>query len=163
MEIDHKALELLPLELRAEIAENLHRKDFTPSELEEIRRSCTKAFEAEAKKRQAAAGPSSGQGAKPSGSRNLSQTDPGRTMDKIGALFGVSGRTLEKISAVVAAAESNPAQFGKLRERMDRTGRVNGVYKQLKTARQAAGIRKEARPLPGNGPYRVIVADPPWP
>jgi N6-adenosine-specific RNA methylase IME4 len=29
--------------------------------------------------------------------------------------------------------------------------------------RQAEAIRAEPPPLPGNGPYRVIVADPPWP
>ena len=46
---------------------------------------------------------------------------------------------------------------------MDRTGRVNGVYRRLKNAQQAERIRAEPPPLPGNGPYRVIVADPPWP
>ena len=45
---------------------------------------------------------------------------------------------------------------------MDRTGRVNGVYKMLKNAQKAEAIRLEPPPLPGNGPYRVIVADPPW-
>ena len=46
---------------------------------------------------------------------------------------------------------------------MDRTGRVNGVYRRLKNRQQAELIRAEPPPLPGNGPYRVIVADPPWP
>jgi N6-adenosine-specific RNA methylase IME4 len=46
---------------------------------------------------------------------------------------------------------------------MDRTGCANGVYRRLKNARQADLIRAEPPPLPGNGPYRVIVADPPWP
>jgi len=40
---------------------------------------------------------------------------------------------------------------------------VNGVYRRLKIAKQAEQIRKEPPPLPGNGPYRVIVIDPPWP
>src|SRR5262249_42757322 len=44
----------------------------------------------------------------------------------------------------------------------DATGRVNGVYKQLKVAQRAAAIRKAPPPLPGRGPYHVIVADPPW-
>jgi N6-adenosine-specific RNA methylase IME4 len=43
---------------------------------------------------------------------------------------------------------------------MDRTGRVDGVFKRLKVMRQADAIRAEPPPLPGNGPYRVIVADP---
>ena len=46
---------------------------------------------------------------------------------------------------------------------MDRTGRANGVYRRLKIAKQAEQIRAEPPPLPGNGPYRVIVADLPWP
>jgi hypothetical protein len=74
-----------------------------------------------------------------------------------------SGRTLEKIAAVCDAAEAEPKRFGKLLADMDRTGRVNGVFKRLRVAQQAALIRAEPPPLPGNGPYRVIVADPPWP
>jgi hypothetical protein len=46
---------------------------------------------------------------------------------------------------------------------MDCSGRVNGVYKRLKVFKQAAEIRREPPPLPGRGPYRVVVADPPWP
>jgi N6-adenosine-specific RNA methylase IME4 len=46
---------------------------------------------------------------------------------------------------------------------MDSTGRVNGPYKQLTVIKQAEQIRAETPPLPGRGPYRVIVADPPWP
>jgi N6-adenosine-specific RNA methylase IME4 len=46
---------------------------------------------------------------------------------------------------------------------MNRTGRVHGPYKRVKIARQSADIRREPPPLPGNGPYPVIVADPPWP
>ena len=45
---------------------------------------------------------------------------------------------------------------------MDRTGRVNGVFQKLLVAEKAEKIRKEAPPLPQHGPYRVIVADPPW-
>lgn len=74
----------------------------------------------------------------------------------------MSGRTVEKIAAVVTAAKSEPERYGKLVADMDRTGRVNGVYKRLCVARQAERIRAEPPPLP-RGPYRVIVADPPWP
>jgi hypothetical protein len=57
----------------------------------------------------------------------------------------VSGRTVEKIAAVVAAAEADPERFGKLAEDMDRTGRVDGPFKRLKVARQAEAIRKGRR------------------
>ena len=52
MEIDHNALALLPFELRAEIAENLYRKDWTPSEIDAIRRRCQEVLRAQAKERQ---------------------------------------------------------------------------------------------------------------
>jgi N6-adenosine-specific RNA methylase IME4 len=78
-------------------------------------------------------------------------------------IAGVSGRTAEKIVAVCAAAEVDPERFGKLRDDMDRTGRVDGPYRRLVAERKGEAIRKEPPPLPGNGPYRVIVADPPWP
>jgi hypothetical protein len=44
---------------------------------------------------------------------------------------------------------------------MDRTGKVNGSYKRLRTAQAAESIAKESSPLPA-GPFRVIVIDPPW-
>ena len=72
-------------------------------------------------------------------------------------------RTLEKAEAIVAAAEAEPEKFGKLLADMDRTGRANGVFRRLKIAKQAEQIRAEPPPLPGRGPYRVIVADLPWP
>jgi N6-adenosine-specific RNA methylase IME4 len=46
---------------------------------------------------------------------------------------------------------------------MDRTGNANGPHKRLKVMRQAIAIRSEPPPLPGKGPYRVVIADPPWP
>jgi N6-adenosine-specific RNA methylase IME4 len=75
----------------------------------------------------------------------------------------VSGRTVEKIAAIVDAAEAEPGRFGKLKEDMDKSGRVNGVYQRLKNAQQAELIRAEPPPLPGNGPYRVATIDIPWP
>jgi MT-A70 len=87
----------------------------------------------------------------------------GTTRDKIGSFAGVSGRTVEKIAAVVDAAKAEPERFGKLLADMDRTGRVNGIFRRLKIIKQGDAIRAEPPPLPGNGPYRVIVADPPWP
>jgi N6-adenosine-specific RNA methylase IME4 len=45
---------------------------------------------------------------------------------------------------------------------MDRTGRVNGVFKRLKVAQQAERIRGEPPPMPTRGPYRVGVVDIAW-
>ena len=44
---------------------------------------------------------------------------------------------------------------------MDRSGKVSGAYRRLQVERQARQIRREPPPLPA-GPFRVIVADPPW-
>ena len=132
-----------------------------PSEIDAIRRRCEAALKAQAKKNQAAAGPSSGRGAKRSGGGNFPQA-VGKTRDKIGAFAGISGRTVEKIAAICDAAEAEPKKYGKLREVMDKTGRVNAPYKRLKVAKQAEQIRAEPPPLPNKGPYRVIVIDPPW-
>ena len=87
----------------------------------------------------------------------------GKTSDKVGVFAGVSGRQVEKIRAVVDAAKAEPAKYGRLLAEMDRTRRVDGVFRLLTAAKKSEAIRREPPPLPGNGPYRVIVADPPWP
>src|SRR5262245_4751064 len=163
MKIDPVMLADLPFELQAEISENLFRKDWKPSEIDAIRRRCEAVLKSQAKKNQAAAGPSSGRGAKRSAAGKFPEPVKGQVRDKIGAFAGVSGRTVEKIAAVVDAAEAEPEKFGKLLEDMDHTGRVNGVYRRLKIAKQAEQIRAEPPPMPGNGPYRVAVIDLPWP
>jgi N6-adenosine-specific RNA methylase IME4 len=87
----------------------------------------------------------------------------GEAADKVARVIGKDRRTIERAEAVVAAAESEPETFGKLLADMDRTGRVHGPYKRLRMLQQAALIRAEPPPLPGNGPYRVGVVDLPWP
>jgi ParB-like chromosome segregation protein Spo0J len=133
--------------VRGEFAENTHRKNFLPSEIASIMGALEPIERAAAKQRQ---------------SRKISGTGE-ETRDRIGAYVGKSGRTIEKIKAVVEAAEAEPEKFGKLKEDMDRTGRVDGPHKRLQVIRKADAIKSEPPPLPGNGPYRVIVADPPWP
>ena len=59
------------------------------------------------------------------------------------------------------AAKAEPEKYGSFAENMDRTGKVNGVYRQLKAAKAAESIRAEPPALP-QGPFRVIVVDPPW-
>ena len=68
-----------------------------------------------------------------------------RATDKIGAFVGVSGRTVEKIAAVVAAAERDPEKYGKFVEHMDeRPGRVDYVYKKVKNAEKQEAYRERA-------------------
>jgi ParB/RepB/Spo0J family partition protein len=134
--------------VRGEFAENACRKDFTPSELVAITTAIEQRERELAHERM---------------TLGKISTGSGKTRDKVAAPFGISGRTLEKARAVVEAAEAEPERFGKLVADMDRTGKVNGPFKRLEVIKQADAIRAEPPPLPGNGPYRVIVADPPWP
>jgi N6-adenosine-specific RNA methylase IME4/ParB-like chromosome segregation protein Spo0J len=143
--------------LKAEYAENTHRKDFTLSEAVAIKRALEPLERAAAKERQRQ---SKGRGKK---GGQVAPPLAGRSADKVAKATGVARRTLEKAEAVIAAAEAEPEKFGKLLEDMDRSGKVDGVYRRLALARQAEIIRAEPPPLPERGPYRVIVVDPPWP
>jgi ParB family transcriptional regulator, chromosome partitioning protein len=139
---------------RGEFAENAYRKGFLPSEIDAIRRELEPVEKAAAEQRQKATRFGSGGGKFPPPTR-------GKTRDKVAAFGGISGRTLDNISAVMKAAEADP-QFIPFIEKMDRTGRVNNIYRQLRTAQQAERLRQEPPPLPRAGPYRVITADPAW-
>jgi N6-adenosine-specific RNA methylase IME4 len=140
---------------RGEAAENFDRKDFTWTEAVSIGRELAPAIEAAAKDRQGRPG------AERSG--KLPEHEKGQARDKVAKAVGKRARSLVKAEAIVAAAEAEPEKFAKLVEDMDRTGRVDGPFKRLKVARQAAAIRAEPPPYPNRGPYRVIVLDPPWP
>src|SRR5262249_11659551 len=87
----------------------------------------------------------------------------GNARDRFAGAVAKNRPTTARPEAAVTAAEAEPEKFGKLREDMDRTGRVDGPYRRLKIAKQAEQIRAEPPPLPGNGPYRVGVIDVPWP
>ena len=136
--------------VKGEHAENSFRKDFTLSEAVAIKRALEPLERAAAQERMRAGRP-------------LENFSKGRALDAVATAIGLHRTTLAEAEAVVAAAEAEPERFGKLLTDMDRVGRANGPFKRLKVARQAEAIRKEPPPLPGNGLYRVAVADPPWP
>jgi N6-adenosine-specific RNA methylase IME4/ParB-like chromosome segregation protein Spo0J len=135
--------------VRGELAENIYRKNFTPSEMVAIAATVEGRERELAKDRMTLGKISPG-------------SERGKVIDKIAAPLGVSGKTLEKARAVVEAAKAEPEKYTRLVEAMDRTGRVNAPYKRLFVAKQAEKIRAEPWPLPGRGPYRVAIVDPPW-
>lgn len=139
---------------RGEFAENVIRKDFLPSEAVAIAEALTPAEREKARGRQEESRANRGENFTP-------RNDSGKTLDKVAVVAGISRPTLTKAQAVVHAARAEPERFSPLVEEMDRTGRVNGVFKKLRTAQTAEAIRAEPAPLP-TGPFRVIVADPPW-
>ena len=60
---------------------------------------------------------------------------------------------MKKIREVCEAAEAEPEKYQPLVAEMDRTGRVNGVYKKLQVAKQVEQI--QAEPLkPPDGKYQ---------
>jgi N6-adenosine-specific RNA methylase IME4 len=135
-----------------EQAENVDRKDFTPEERMVIGGMIEKLL-----------GERRGRPALEK-VENFPPLAVGKTRDIAAQKAGFrNARTYEQAKAVCAAAEANPGQFGKVLEDMNRTGRVNGPFKRMRIATQATEIRRAPPPLPGHGPYRVIVADPPWP
>jgi N6-adenosine-specific RNA methylase IME4 len=154
MKLNRDIFRKLPLALRIEIEENAQSKPLTQSELAIEQRRIL----AELRKHKT-----------PGQRTDLKAATSGNTFpevratDLVGKLFNESRRQVEKRLAIVDAAEAEPKKFGPLKEQMDRTGRVNGVYRRLKIAQQAELIRAEPAPLPGNGPYRVGTGDPAWP
>ncbi|WP_077960776.1 MT-A70 family methyltransferase [Ensifer adhaerens] len=141
--------------VRGELAENQERKQFLPSEQVAIAKDVEDEERAAAQERIDAA-------RHRNGSANLAGPN-GESRDKVAARIGAKRTTLAKAKELVEAAEAEPEKYGKLVEDMDRTGRVDGPFRRLVVARKAEAIRRETPPLPARGPYRVIVADPPWP
>jgi N6-adenosine-specific RNA methylase IME4 len=147
--------------VRGEFVENTEREGFTLTEAVSIKRAIEPLLKAEAKERQrehggTAPGKHSGQ---------VGTSDKGRARDKISNRTGKKRTTLDKAEKLIEALEAEPdnEKIAKLVEVMDETGNVNGPFKRLKVMRQSDAIRAEPPSLPMRGPYRVIVADPPWP
>lgn len=136
---------------RGEAHENFARKDLLPSEMVALKRAIEPLERKEARLRQGArtdliADAESGQG---------------DTRDRIARYLGVGRTTIDRAEAVVDAAEENPEEYAGLVEQMDRSGRVASAFRRLQVLKQAEAIERAPPKIP-NGPFRVIVADPPW-
>lgn len=145
--------------IRAEHDENVVRKDFLPSEAVAIKQALDPVERQRAKDRQVLAGRTCGKGM--IASANLAPPMKGKVRDKVAAYTGVGRTSLKKAEEIVEAAAREPEKYQPLVSEMDRTGRIDGVYRKLKVQEQADQLEKEPPPLP-SGPFRVIVADPPW-
>ena len=142
--------------IHGEFAENAYRKDFLPSEIDAIRRALLPLEKAAAKERQRCHGGTAPGRKKQSG--QISRSDV-RVRDKIASFAGISGRTLEKIQAIVEAAERRPRRFGQLIANMDRYGQIDATYRKL---RQMIDEDHRLAVKPLKGKFRTIVIDPPW-
>ena len=123
--------------VEGEFDENAARKDFTPSEIASLARALRSMVEARARQRQVG---KLRQGEEAPDGENFADGERGRAVDLIGRLCGVSGRTLEKIEAVVAAGEEDPEKFGHLVEEMDVEPRaVHRCHGKLQAMRAEQG------------------------
>ncbi len=141
--------------VRGEVDENRIRLDFAPTEMAAVAEVLRPAEEKAAKERQRAGGGIPGSGKIP---------EPGRdTRDRVAAHLGVSGSTLEKIEAIVAAEAADP-ELAPIVAEMDRTGNVSKAYRELRRIQSRAAVA--AAPLPSDHVtgqrYKTIVIDPPW-
>jgi ParB/RepB/Spo0J family partition protein len=121
-----------------EFAENACRKDFTPSEIAAIAKVVRPIEEQKAHQRRL------------NGLRNQKvevancHDEEGKTRDIVARFTGISGRTLDKITAIVDAAEDDPAVFGHLKDEMDAEPRsANRCYQRLKAIRQQQIAKEE--------------------
>jgi N6-adenosine-specific RNA methylase IME4 len=138
--------------VRGEAAENIFRQNFRPSEMVAIARALEPLLRREAKARQ--------------GRRNdlvnivkNFHDVGGKTRDRLGESVGVSGPTLQKMMAIVDAAEKQPRKFADLKDEMDRTGKVTRPFRELLRLKDEQRVR---RLKPTTGRYRSLIIDPPW-
>lgn len=131
--MDHELLNHLPPARRMEITANIHHKAFTPSEMARAAEEIEKFARASAKERMRAGRPSG----------NFPQGQTGKTMDKIGRIFGVSGKTLDKIKTVVRAADEDP-KYKPLVEEMDRGGNIQPAFEKVSKEKKLDAKRKMA-------------------
>jgi hypothetical protein len=117
--------------LRAELDENVVRKDFTPSEIAAIAKVMREREEDAARERQVATQAKPGEQV---GAAKFAEPveDRGEVRDKIAAATGVSREQVRKIEKVVEAAEREPETFAPLVAEMDSTGKVDAAYQAVR-------------------------------
>ena len=126
----------------AEKDENVCREPFKPSEMvalgrviEEFQRPIAEAAIEDGGKR-GGRPPKNPRGNSPRVSKP--QNESKRTSSVAAAACGVDRRTYEKAKAVAQAAAATPETFGHLVEQMDRAGKVNKAYSELRKAEKKA-------------------------
>lgn len=125
--------------LRAEQDENTCRKDFTTSERVAIAKAIEERERAKAQERMKAQQPKKGENveakAKKAGGENFPPPneleESGKSRDIIAKKVGMSAPTLAKAKEIVEAAEQEPEVFADLQRKMDATGKVDPVFKEL--------------------------------
>jgi ParB family chromosome partitioning protein len=141
--------------LAAEIDENEIRLDFSPLEIETIRRLIEQRDGDALRLRQR-----NGlrRGAEPVGTScpdGIADVPP--VAERTAAITGVSPMQVKKIKAVAAAAQADPATFGPIAEEMDRTRKVDRAYR---TVKKKAAKKKSSTATTQATPESVILNAP---
>ncbi len=131
--------------LQAERDENTCRKDLAPSEAVALGKRLEKVFRPAAEERKATTQAKPGEGIVGEAKFAPPEEAKAKTRDQVGAAVGVSGETYRKAKAVVDAAEAEPEKFAVLVKQMDRTGKVDGAFKQVAiTKKREAAVEAAA-------------------
>jgi len=145
--IDYNMLNLLPLEQRIEIEENLMREDLKQSEIAAYQRLFIKELQKHTKpgtRTDLASAPRGTEMAsKPTSVHQRTEVKIGRSMEQIGKIFGEGKTTVHNRMAVIEAAKKNPEKFRSIVEKMDETGNVNAAYKQMKLIKAKEEVKHQ--------------------
>ena len=127
--------------LRAELDENIHRKNLTPFEAAKIGRQL-EPFEQEAARRR-----QSELNGKSLASAKLAEATQatGEMLERVAAAVGMSKATYVKAKEIVEAYENEPEIYGDLAETMHETGKVDGMHKKLQERTRQQRLRKLAQ------------------
>jgi len=118
---------------KAEIAENVERKDFICSEMVAVKRYLEPELVATAEERMKEGKPSS-------------KLDKGRTDEKIAKYVGVGKTTLRKAETIVEAAEDDPEKWGELIDEVDSDETsINAAFKKIQAQDRAEAKAALAR------------------
>lgn len=124
----------------AEKDENVCREPFKPSEMVALGKAIEKFQKPIAEKAKAEGGSKGGKAKHGASCPNLEKPrdESKRTSAVAAAACGVARRTYEKAKAVAQAAADAPQKFGNLVKQMDRSGKVNKAYSELRKAEKKA-------------------------
>lgn len=140
-----------------ELHENSARKNFTPEESVEASEAAWEEAQRKAEERKAEGQQAGGEAFRQRGlPKNFRQASPEiaapaknpprvpstDTRDRIAPIVGTSGRTLEKARQVVQASRQDPERFRPLVDQMNKTGKVDAAYKQVREEQRKDEIRQ---------------------
>lgn len=84
---------------------------------------------------------------------------PGKTRDKIAAIFGISGRSLDKITHVYDMVRQDPEHYKPIADQLEQTGNINGAYLKAKNQQKRLEIQAYAAGAPVGDELAVYHGD----